>query len=179
MFLSLFQIRLEGIKDTVSTREADLANRREQLCHQTEAVLSDIKTKFDLFFLEQKRELSAKLEHFVGKEKTRLNSVRDQVAELTKSSQRLSTKLNSIDGGGGLSVKDLVSLDRVQDELRRHEQVVEKLRKDCSLAEIHFYPDSGVEKLFKGLTLGTLTTTGRRSEAVSYTHLTLPTTRSV
>ncbi|KAK7088597.1 RING finger protein nhl-1-like [Littorina saxatilis] len=154
------QIKLEGIQDTVKSRETDLAARTEHVTQQTEAVLSDIKAKFDLFLLQQKRDLSSKLDNFVGKEKTRITSVKDRMDELTKASQRVTKKLDSV-GDGGLSVKDLVLLDKVQDELKRQEQVAEKLRKECFPVDLQLYPGDIVDKALKGLSVGSLASDGR------------------
>ena len=67
----------------------------------------------------------------------------------------MSKKLDSVEDAE-LTVRDLALLDQMQEELRRQEHELEKLRKDCLPMDVQFFPNSNAEKVLKGLTLGTL-----------------------
>ncbi|KAK7487948.1 hypothetical protein BaRGS_00020849 [Batillaria attramentaria] len=152
------QVKLEGVRDTVNTHECDLDLRNEQLQLQTQAALSDIRSKFELLFLDQKRDLTKRIENYMDREKKRLSSVKEQSAELSKTLERVSKMLDPVGSGGGSAVNDLMVLDKVQHELKRQEQVMDKLRKDSVVTDIQFQPNKNVDSLLQGLKVGSLTT---------------------
>ncbi|KAL8576114.1 hypothetical protein ACOMHN_001464 [Nucella lapillus] len=154
--LAAVQIKLEGLTDGLAVQESDLACRTQQLTAQTQAALADLRVKLDLAWSQQERELTSALDTSLAKETQQLQTTRYQAAELAKSVELVSEKVSAAVDGGGASVKDLAVLERAEEELRKQEQAVEKLRKGCCPVEILFHPSHIPEKVLKGLTAGTV-----------------------
>lgn len=151
------QVKLGSVKDTLNTRECDLDLKNEQLQLETQAALNEMKSKFEMLFLEQKRDIAKRVEHVVDREKKRLGAVKEQTAELEKSVEKVSKMLELVGCKGSSAVSDLIALDKVQHEIKRQEQVVDKLRKECVLTDIQFLPNKDIDSTLQGLTVGLLT----------------------
>ncbi|PVD31405.1 hypothetical protein C0Q70_06817 [Pomacea canaliculata] len=151
----LLKIRLEGLMDKVNSHVTELNSKKEQLQLQTEAAVSEVKTKLELMVLEQKRELGRQLDMLVDRERRRLSGVKERALEVSQVFDKMAETLSNVEGGACSTLDGLTALNDVEEELKKQEQVMESTRKDSTLSEIVFYPDKTFETLFRKLTFGT------------------------
>lgn len=141
--------------DKVNSHVTELNSKKEHLQLQTEAAVSEVKTKLELMVLEQKRELGRQLDMLVDRERRRLSGVKERALEVSQAFDKMAETLSNVEGGACSTLDGLTALNDVEEELKKQEQVMESTRKDSTLSEIVFYPDKTFETLFRKLTFGT------------------------